>query len=322
MKIVRHLTYLARLTKDLRIWLMLGFALLATSALSRFEAQDINVESICDDRLFVSWDVPPGPEGYLFTPVNGMGGGRGEIRCSDSEPNCIITGLKRRQTYSYYLDRVTSDGVEYGNAIHLKGPSTGSCPEYIVATPTPRPPVNTCANLPADIIVSGFSPFATQCQLVGSAGVGNDGLIAQGILSAVDVWSYVTPGIEVCFAQPGRIVFLDAAYMPRQLFDLPAHSRDGLSCATTNRAGTVILLRGDSSEPPTQTQILNGCEVRPFTNVKFRESPPDGAVIYVTGRREWLPASEKHRGYFKIRLWAIDGWISGDYVDTRGNCGG
>ena len=51
-----------------------------------------------------------------------------------------------------------------------------------------------------------------------------------------------------------------------------------------------------------------------------RCSPPRKYVLALW--RCWLPASEKRAGYFKIRLSQTDGWISGEYVYTRGDCGG
>ncbi|MDE2819256.1 MAG: hypothetical protein OXI40_05940, partial [Chloroflexota bacterium] len=126
-----------------------------------------------------------------------------------------------------------------------------------------------------------------------------------------------------------RIVFLDAAYAPRRLANLPAYSRDGSTCTTIDRGGAVILLQSDSPPPvsqssqaePTQPQSMSDCEVQPWANLKFRQSPPDGLVLGVTATRDWLPASEKRHGYFKVRLWGREGWISGDYVYLRGDCG-
>ncbi len=210
--------------------------------------------------------------------------------------------------------------------------------------PTPTPIRDTLNHLPAGIQVSNWVDGA-QGKRVGAAGVGRADVIEQGILDAVDIWSNVTPGVEVCFNQPpGRVVFLDAAYAPRKLFDLPAYQRDGMTCTTIDSAGTVVLLRGESPPPqqppsqpqqsqtqpsppalataePHETQSLSGCEVRPWADVKFRKSPPGGEVISVTAIRKWLPASEKRYGYFKVRLWGREGWISGRFVYTRGDCG-
>ncbi|MCY3831837.1 MAG: fibronectin type III domain-containing protein, partial [Chloroflexi bacterium] len=217
-------------------------------------------------------------------------------------------------------------------------------PTPIPATPTPIP--QTLRSLPPGIQVSNWVDGA-QGQRVGPAGVGRADLIERGILDAIDIWSYVTSGVEVCFAQQGRIVFLDAAYAPRQLSDLPAYQRDGMTCTTIDRAGTVVLLRGEGPPPQQQpsqpeqsqpqsasgappaaaepsqpySQMLSGCEVRPWADLKFRQSPPGGEVISVTSIRKWLPASETRYGYFRVRLWGREGWISGRFVYTRGDCG-
>ena len=203
-------------------------------------------------------------------------------------------------------------------------------PTPIPATPTPIP--QTLRRLPPEIQVNNWVDGA-QGRRVGAAGVGRADLIEQGLLDAIDIWSYVTSGVEVCFARHGRVVFLDAAYAPRKLSDLPSYQRDGMTCATIDRAGTVVLLRDDSppqspSGAPAQSQAepgygqsLSDCEVRPWADLNFRQSPPGGRVLSVTASRDWLPAKEKRYGYFKVSLWGVEGWISGDYVYSRGDCG-
>ncbi len=204
-------------------------------------------------------------------------------------------------------------------------------------TPSPKPTVHTLKQLPAAIQVNNWLDGA-QGRRVGVAEIGQPDIIAQGVLDAVDVFGYVSPGVEVCFAQYGRIVFLDAAYAPRRAFDLSAYQRAGRTCALIDRAGTVVLLRGDSPLPqepqappentppantntnPNQGRGLGDCQVRPFANLKVRQEPPDGLVLGVTASRDWLPASDKRAGYFKVSLWGIEGWISGAYVATRGDC--
>ncbi|MYC56589.1 MAG: fibronectin type III domain-containing protein, partial [Chloroflexi bacterium] len=248
----------------------------------------------------------------------------------------IVTGLSPNTLYSpviraknaYGVSQVasfpTGDTMQDGITTLTLPASPASGDEPYVPKPTPTPIHDTLNHLPPGIQVSNWHDGA-QGRQVDHIGVGREDLVERGILDAVDLWGYITPGMEVCFAQFGRIVFLDAAYMPRQLFDLPAHQRDGMTCAMIDRAGTVVLLRGEPPleipPEPSQPQILSDCEVWLWENVNFRESPPDGPVITVTGLREWLPASEKHHGYFKVRRWATEGWISGDYVYTRGDCG-
>ena len=206
------------------------------------------------------------------------------------------------------------------------GSSSSSSGGDYVPKPTATPIRDSLNYLPSGIQVSNWVDGA-QGRRVGLEGVGRADLIAQGVLDAVDLWSFITPGVEVCFAQPGRVVFLDAAFSPRKLTDLPAYSRAGQSCATVDRAGTVVLLQGEIPPPlplpgEVPPQILSDCEVQAWDMLNFRQSPPAGEVIDVTSNRDWLPASEKQHGYFKVSLWGREGWVSGDYVYTRGNCGG
>ncbi len=182
--------------------------------------------------------------------------------------------------------------------------------------------MDTINHLPPSIQVKNWD-WGAQGQQVDYVGVGRPDFYAPDqILNAVNIWGIVTPGIEVCFDQPGRLDFVSSAYPPIDPVSLPAYQSDGMTCASIDRAGTVVLLEGEETEEEqSQSQALSGCEVRPIANLKFRHSPPDGSVRSVTAVRDWLPASEKRQGYFKVRLWDVDGWISGDYVITRGNCG-
>ncbi|MDE2951514.1 MAG: hypothetical protein OXT68_12200 [Chloroflexota bacterium] len=196
------------------------------------------------------------------------------------------------------------------------------------ATPTPKPVVHTLNQLPPGIQVNNWVQGA-QGRRVSPSGLGRADLVA-GMLDAVDLYGYVTLGVEVCFAAHGRLVFLDAAYAPRRLANLPAYQRAGMTCATIDRAGTVVLLRGDPPAPQeAQPQedaghTLDDCELKPLSaNLNFRRSPPDGPRIDVIWARYsgWLRASEKRAGYFKVRYYGAEGWVSGDYVQTRGDCG-
>ncbi|MDE2859433.1 MAG: hypothetical protein OXN94_16430 [Chloroflexota bacterium] len=256
-----------------------------------------------------------------------------------------FTGLDHVRTYFietnpnlsflFYVRAKNSAGNSAGNVLavprnlflrHLRSSrsSRDDEPPPPTATPTPKPVVHTLNQLPPGIQVNNWVQGA-QGRRVSPDGLGRADLVA-GMLDAVDIWGHVTPGVEVCFDQPGSAVFLDAAYAPRRLVDLTSYSRAGMTCATIDRAGTVVLLRG--LPPPQETQpqedMLDDCELKPLSaNLNFRRSPPDGPRIDVIWARYsgWLRASEKRAGYFKVRYYGAEGWVSGDYVQTRGDCG-
>ncbi|MDE2775178.1 MAG: fibronectin type III domain-containing protein [Chloroflexota bacterium] len=320
---------------------------------------NVQVSRVTHNSITITWTKSPGATSYegVRNLILVSSAGEGSWHNFGDVDSITYTCLLPNSAYKVFLIRAknaygTSLQIAVTTALNL--PTLPAPPGYVgcadddddddeefvpYVPPKPTPIPDTLNYLPPGILVNNWVDGA-QGRQVDHIGVGRADLIEQGILDAVDLWSYITPGIEVCFNQPGRVVFLDAAYAPRQLFDLPAYQRDGMTCAEIDRAGTVVLLRGDpppvvppepsppepsppepSPPKPSQTQFLSGCEVRPWADVKFRESPPGGTVIGVTGLRKWLPASEKRYGYFKVRLWATDGWISGDYVYTRGNCG-
>ncbi len=66
-------------------------------------------------------------------------------------------------------------------------------------TPSPKPTVHTLKQLPAEIQVNNWLDGA-QGRRVGIAEIAQPDIIAQGVLDAVDVFGYVSPGVEVCFA--------------------------------------------------------------------------------------------------------------------------
>ena len=187
---------------------------------------------------------------------------------------------------------------------------------------TPTPIRDSINHLPPGIVVSNWLDGA-QGQQVDHVGAGRPDAVNQhNFIDGVNIWGHVTPGIEVCFQQTGSLLFIDSVYPPVDPMVPPSHQRDGMTCATVDTAGTVVLLRDQARATPIpSSQTLSGCEVRPWADLNFRQSPPAGAVISVTASRDWLPASERSAGYFKVRLWDFEGWISGDYVYTRGQCG-
>ena len=309
------LTYLA---KNIPVIFALGLALIATSALSQLEAQQIKVEKLCGSRLSITWNPPPTAGGYQFTPTGEDGG---NVQCSPSESKCVIEGLKSGKYYGYFLDRVTHDGLVYGDPIRLRGPKTEDCPKYVDATPTPRPPVDTCAHLPADIVVRGFQPFSTQCQRVSAASVGNAALIAQGILDAVDVWGIASGEMQVCFRMQGRLKFLDAATAPRAVLDLAAERIDGMTCGAIDRTGTVALLQASEPAVSQSRSLEQHCGITTTANLKLRAEPTmDDAVIGYVPRDTALGLISRNEHWVKVEYQGEAGWIAANYVCESGDC--
>ena len=114
------------------------------------------------------------------------------------------------------------------------------------ATPTPRPLAVTC---PALSQATGIAVSATygltsgiQCQRLNGAGIGIQSIIDAGFIDAVDIWGYVDQGVEVCFPQAGRILFLDARTMPRAITPLESTVVNGMTCAPISSPGSLILM--------------------------------------------------------------------------------
>ncbi len=176
-------------------------------------------------------------------------------------------------------------------------------------------------DLPPDIEVNNWA-MGAQGRRVDASGVGNQAIVDQGLLDAIDMWGYIAPGTEVCFAQFGRLMLLDAAYSPRRAMPLSAYQRNGMTCATLDRAGTVVLLQ--SAEPlpvvDDMAPTLPNCMVRLLYALHFRDAPA-GHIMSVLPANILLTAFDYHQGWFKVDFYGQKGWISANYVQTHGNCG-
>ncbi len=305
------------------------FTTLAPPATVPKPPTNLRVSGVTNTSITLSWDKSVLATGYDVSFGNRLWLDVGDVA------SYIITDLDGTST-TVRVRAKNDDGIsEFVSLYVTLGSSSQSSDDEPsptpTFTPTVKPTVHTLKQLPAEIQVNNWLDGA-QGRRVGIAEIAQPDIIAQGILDAVDVFGYVSPDVEVCFSAHGRIVFLDAAYAPRRAFDLRTYQRPGRTCALIDRAGTVVLLRGDGPPPPPQNtppantnpdggRGLGECEVRPWANLKVRQEPPDGLVLGVTASRDWLRASDKRAGYFKVAIWAIEGWISGAYVHARGDCG-
>ena len=171
--------------------------------------------------------------------------------------------------------------------------------------------------------------------------VGMQKVIDLGILDVVDVWGNANQYFEVCFPQRGAIVFLDASTSPRSLMQLTSFERDGLTCGSMDRAGTMVLVKPststapakpsaeqliaqsfiDSTSDPIDSAIdLTDCVVSTDYNLNLRREPW-GGKLHVVRKRSSVAASARTQSWFKVTYEDIEGWIASWLVDTEGDCG-
>ncbi len=143
------------------------------------------------------------------------------------------------------------------------GPCVGG--GFTTATPTPGPrkkkkkdPPPTPTATPRPAYAASYVALQTETGMTFEAaygldsgvhfrqldggGIGVQSIIDAGPLAALDVYGYVEQGVEVCFPQIGRVVFLDARTMPRAITTLPATVRDGMTCVYLDSPGSLALL--------------------------------------------------------------------------------
>ena len=149
------------------------------------------------------------------------------------------TGACPAAGFSYWLALTPAPTTESQNRAKKKAE------KFPTATATPRPAAVTCPTLSQ----FGIAVHATygltsgvQCQRLGGGGIGIQSIVEAGFIEAVDIWGYVEQGVEVCFPQIGRVIFLDASAMPRAIVPLEATVRNGTTCASINSPGSLVLL--------------------------------------------------------------------------------
>ena len=219
-----------------------------------------------------------------------------------------------------------------------------------------RVQVPTCALLPPTIRVTARAGSYPQCTRLGAAGIGVQSIIDGGFLDAVDVWSLVSEGVEVCFHDTGDFIFLDAANAPRTLSRLEGYLSDGMTCAEVFRPGSIVLIPGEgpgqarsvqANEQPLVLDLtvevekiaLEDCVLTTTHGLNFRARPAGrritilakGTTIDAQLRTiDWheaiiaagvqLSALTRTSDWFRVDHEGKSGWISADYVTTAGTC--
>ena len=212
----------------------------------------------------------------------------------------------------------------------------------VKAEPTPKPFVATGLLLnQTDLRLSAEAGLESgiQFQRLDAPGVGIPGVIAMGLLDAVDVWGIIKGSYTVCFPQSGIIYFLDAANAPRTAVRIAAFSDGDFTCGTMDRAGTLALVQSDghlladpAAQDGTRTGALGGptlddsveirlsnCEVTTLVTLRHRNGPA-GGIIGVAPAQTTLEASARTASWFKVALDGRDGWIAAWLTEPEGDC--
>ena len=159
-----------------------------------------------------------------------------------ANPSAILGREAHR--YTLHTGTFTDTGVVF-YTIQLPKKKKEEVRPTLTATPRPR----YAASYTALQTATGMTFEATygldsgvHFRQLDGAGIGVQSIIDAGYLAALDVYGYVEQGVEVCFPQIGRVVFLDARTIPRAITTLQATVRDGMTCVYLNSPGSLVLL--------------------------------------------------------------------------------
>ena len=158
-------------------------------------------------------------------------------------------------------------------------------------------------------------------------GIGMQEVLDMGFLDAVDVWSNVGSGFEVCFPQIGRIVFLDAATSPRSVVHVQAEVRDQYTCASMDRAGTMVLVEAEQpaalptirtfTEDDIDSAVqLADCAITPTVNLWLRETPW-GEILNIIPKGTTVVAQARTNSWINVKYLKYEGWNAAWLIDDR-----
>lgn len=248
--------------------------------------------------------------------------------------------IKRLTPYTKYRIRVSyfdfRELVDYTGTITVRTKARSKDPDADVTVASPT----TCPHLAPAVIVSGHS-MLTQCRIVDQSAIGRTDIIERDVIAAVDIWSEVPSGVEVCFQNAGTLVFLDAAYTPRMLTPLLSFVRNGMTCGQIGRAGTVVLLREPmqldqpivpaNPAPAPSVELagtvgsapipLDNCLIK-LVETLYLRAEPAGEIIGLVWMNSEVPAFEINGYWYKVEFEGKTGYISRYFREVvYGACG-
>ena len=289
------------------------------SVLAQNAPEPVRAERDCDNNVIVRWSPVGGASSYTVSAYN-VDSGTYHDGGSTGDTSQSIGKLG---SGSYYID-VYSDGGAYGTATVKLG--RAYCPRHTL------PPQFSCAEMTDRLVVHAIGQ-GTNCQSVIPGGVGDAGLIAAGVLDAIDLWGAHSE-VRFCFLKRGRLKFVDTATLPRVVSDLPATYIDGITCGSVDRTGMVVLLRADetaiavrdtSVAPVAPVAVaadsVDFCQLSTTGSLSLRAGP---SVFYA--RLDTMPIGTRLRGaarngdWFLVKFSEQWGWSSGEHLTQSPGC--
>ena len=168
-----------------------------------------------------------------------------------------------------------------------------------------------------------------------------------GYLDAIDVWGYVSQGVDVCIPQLGYVVFLDATTAPRSVRAIPFTHVNGFTCAHLNSPGTIVLVQSGALSlqpsiglpgalpdvstgvgqptvpaPRGPTVSLTNCVVNTTDYLNMRNAPAGDQILTVFLPNVILDAVQRTANWYQVFFDGGYGWVSADFVTPIGNCQG
>ena len=155
-------------------------------------------------------------------------------------------------------------------------------------------------------------------------------VVEAGPLDAIDVWGWVTSGVEVCFKRQASTLFLDAANSPRTIGQLASTWDGEWTCADIDRAGTIVLMPADSYLTTAPADVaspgvaaamtpLADCMVELLYALNFRETP-GGTIMMQLPHRIRLTAFQRTAEWVEVDYHGTRGWLSAGHVTFVGSC--
>lgn len=224
-------------------------------------------------------------------------------------------------------------------------PPAAPAPPVVISFPPP-PPVPLCANFDGTTnaaVRANIPPgvFGVHCRMIAEDGVfirsaaevGVQGVLDQGVVQAVDVFSPSNAnaaGSLICLRGMGSIIFLASNAAPRAPQALPVSVQNGYTCATIPGTGTVVLVGAavspiaapDTSSGTPSSVALTGCRVTTTHQVRLREQPStDSAVLTTLPYDVTYTATARAGDWIQVIEGNRQGWVSTAYLNTSGACG-